>query len=216
LLRNWRPNWRGRNLLTFLQKNDWHLLHSAQQPGTTLSWFQPDCREAARIGLDELEKPVTYHSRLRFPLSAMECETSSYLPEQLLVKLDRASMCCALECRTPFLDRQLFAFATSLPLEYHFTHGQGKALLRRALPPWVPPQIRWRDKQGFTPPLAHWFRTSLRARMDDAIRKLSNGLGEMFVPAAVAELNRQHLAGADHSPLLFRWLVLSRVVSTHN
>ncbi|HYA26295.1 MAG TPA: asparagine synthase-related protein, partial [Terriglobales bacterium] len=157
---------------------------------------------------------TTYHSRLRFPLSAMESDISSYLPEQLLVKIDRASMFCGLECRTPFLDRQLFSLAASLPLEYHFAHGQGKALLRRSLPAWVPAQIRWRNKQGFTPPLASWFRRSLRARMDEAIDKLSNGLAEMFVSAHVIELNREHLAGADHSPLLFRWLVLSQVIGT--
>jgi len=214
LLRNWRPNWRGRNLLTFLQKDDWHLLHSAEESGTTLSWFQPEYREAAGVGLAELEESTTYHSRLRFPLSAMESDISSYLPEQLLVKIDRASMFCGLECRTPFLDRQLFSLAASLPLEYHFAHGQGKALLRRSLPAWVPAQIRWRNKQGFTPPLASWFRRSLRARMDEAIDKLSNGLAEMFVSAHVIELNREHLAGADHSPLLFRWLVLSQVIGT--
>jgi asparagine synthase (glutamine-hydrolysing) len=214
LLRNWQPNWRGRNLLTFLQKDDWHLLHSAQEARKTLSCFQPEFREDARLGLEELENSATYHSRLRFPLSAMEFDTNSYLPEQILVKIDRASMFCGLECRTPFLDRQLFSLAASLPLDFHFAHGQGKALLRRSLPAWVPSQLRWRNKQGFTPPLAAWFRDSLRSRMDEAIRELSNGLGEMFVPAHVTELNRQHLAGADHSALLFRWLVLSKVVDT--
>jgi asparagine synthase (glutamine-hydrolysing) len=182
----------------------------------TLSWFQPEFRQDACVGLVELENSAAYHSRLRFPLSAMECEASSYLPEQILVKVDRASMFSALECRTPFLDRQLFAFAASLPLEHHFAYGQGKALLRRSLPAWVPPQIRWRNKQGFTPPLASWFRNTLRSRMDGAIGKLSNGLGEMFAADQVAGLNREHQAGADHSSLLFRWLVLSRVVGAHN
>lgn len=216
LLRSWRPNWRGRNLLSFLQKSDWHLLHSAQELKTTVSWFQPDYRNAARIGLDELENSAKHHSRLRFPLSAMECEATSYLPEQILVKLDRASMFCGLECRAPFLDRQLFAFAASLPLEIHFADGKSKALLRRSLPAWVPPQIRWRSKQGFTPPLASWLRSSLRTRMDEAITNFSNGMGEMFVPSHIAELARQHLAGADYSSVLFRWLVLSRVAEMHN
>jgi asparagine synthase (glutamine-hydrolysing) len=214
LLPKWPPNWRGRNLLTFLQKNDRQLLQSPEDSRIASSWFQPEYREQAHVGLDELQHSLTYHSRLRFPLSAMEFDTSSYLPEQLLVKIDRASMLCGLECRTPFLDRQLFSLAASLPPEYHFAHGHGKALLRRLLPAWVPSQIRWRSKQGFTPPLADWFRNSLRTRMDEAVRKLSDGLGEIFVPARVTELNREHLAGADHSPLLFRWLVLSRVVGT--
>jgi len=216
LLSHWRPTWRGRNLLTFLQRDDRRLLHSDQDARATLSCFQPGFREAARAGLNELEGAVTYHSRLRFPLSAMEFDAGSYLPEQLLVKIDRASMFCGLECRTPFLDRQLFCLAASLPLGFHFAHGQGKALLRQSLPAWVPPQIRWREKQGFTPPLASWFRSSLRSRMDEAIRKLSNELAAMFVSDHVSELNRQHLAGADRSPLLFRWLVLSKVLGTTN
>jgi asparagine synthase (glutamine-hydrolysing) len=215
LLRNWRPNWRGRNLLTFLQKCDWHLLYPGKDTAAALSSFQPDHQAAALAGLNELENSAAHHSRLRFPLSAMESETCSYLPEQILVKIDRASMFCGLECRTPFLDRQLFGFAASLPARYHFSHGQGKALLRRSLPTWVPSEIRWRNKQGFTPPLATWFRSSLRTRMDEAIGKLSNGLAEMFVPAHAAELNRQHLAGADQSTHLFRWLVLSRIVGAH-
>jgi asparagine synthase (glutamine-hydrolysing) len=210
LLRHWRPNWRGRNLLTFLHKNDWHLLRSADETEATISWFQPDHRDAARVGLDELVNATRYHCRLRFPLSAMESEASSYLPEQILVKVDRASMFCGLECRTPFLDRQLFAFAASLPLEVHFAGGKSKALLRHALPAWISPQIRWRNKQGFTPPLANWLRTSLRTRMDEAIAEVSNGLGKVLMPAHVAALDRQHMAGADHSSILFRWLVLSR------
>ena len=216
LLRSWKPTWRGRNLLTFLQKSDWHLLHSAQEPKTTLSWFQSDYRDSARLGLDELENSARRHSRLRFPLSAMESEATSYLPEQILVKLDRASMFCGLECRAPFLDRQLFEFAAGLPLDIHFARGKGKALLRRSLPAWVPPQIRWRNKQGFTPPLASWLRSSLRSRMDEAITKFPNCLGEMFVPDHIVELNRQHLAGADHSAVLFRWLVLAKVATTHS
>ncbi|HXY02296.1 MAG TPA: asparagine synthase (glutamine-hydrolyzing) [Terriglobales bacterium] len=209
-LRNWPNQWRGRNLLGFLQKSDWDLLH-ADETQDVLSWFQPAYRDEARHGLQEVEESAKRHARLRFPSSAMESESSSYLPEQILVKVDRASMLCGLECRTPFLDRQLFAFAASLPAKIHFAHGQGKALLRRSLPDFVPPEIRWRSKQGFTPPLANWFRTSLRSQLDSAIAEISTRLNDFFVPEFVADLNRQHLAGADHSPALFRWLVLSRV-----
>ena len=209
-LRNWPGEWRGRHLLGFLQKSDWDLLHSAETRDA-LSWFQPAYRDSARLGLHEIEQSVKRHARLRFPRSAMECETSTYLPEQILVKIDRASMFWGLECRTPFLDRQLFAFAASLPTEIHFAHGQGKALLRRSLPDFVPKEIRWRSKQGFTPPLASWFRTSLRSQMESAVSEISKKFDDFFVSQHLADLHRQHLAGADHSPALFRWLVLSRV-----
>ena len=86
----------------------------------------------------------------------------------------------------------------------------GKAVLRDALPTWVPREIRWRQKRGFTPPLCRWLRGELKGEMQ---RSLDEGLGELrhlLNPLPARELFRQHLAGFDHSNSLFRWLVLSR------
>jgi asparagine synthase (glutamine-hydrolysing) len=210
LLRGWDPRWRGTGLLNFLNKNDWELLSSGTEHASTLSCFQPEYQEKAHTGLQELTDSTLQHAHLRFPLSAMQHTASGYLPEQILVKVDRASMFSAVECRTPFLDRQLFGLAASLPLAYHFARGQGKALLRQCLPAWVPPEIRWRAKQGFTPPLATWFCTSLRPQMEEAVNDISTRLRHVIVPSRVVQLNREHQAGADHSPEMFRWLVLSR------
>jgi asparagine synthase (glutamine-hydrolysing) len=206
----WGPQWRGRGLLNFLRKDDWQLLYPEPERTSTLACFQPDFRAAATTGLQELREASLRHSRLTYPQSAMEEMISGYLPEQILVKVDRASMFSAVECRTPFLDRNLFELAASLPLHYHFARGQGKALLRRCLPDWVSPEVRWRKKQGFTPPLDTWFRTSLRRQIDDAITDVSRVFGHMIVPGRVQEIYQEHLAGADRSSLLFRWLVLSR------
>jgi len=213
LLRRWNPRWRGTGLLNFLHKNDWQLLYPEPERASTLSCFQPEHRECALAGLLELKDEALRHARLSYPLSAMEDIANGYLPEQILVKVDRASMFSAVECRTPFLDRGLFAFAATLPLEYHIAHDQGKALLRRCLPDWVPPDVRWRRKQGFTPPLDTWFRSSLRRQMEEAIEDISRRLRHVILPSRVADLYRQHQAGADRSPLLFRWLVLSRSVN---
>jgi asparagine synthase (glutamine-hydrolysing) len=210
LLRSWNTRWRGTGLLTFLHMNDWQLLYPEQERISTLACFQPEHQDRARAGLQELKDAASEHARLSYPLSAMEDMANGYLPEQILVKVDRASMFSAVECRTPFLDRDLFAFAASLPIGYHFAHGQGKALLRRCLPDWVPPEVRWRKKQGFTPPLDTWFRTSLRRRMEEAIVDVSQRLSHVIVPHRVADLYQEHQAGADRSALLFRWLVLSR------
>ncbi|HSZ03237.1 MAG TPA: asparagine synthase (glutamine-hydrolyzing) [Terriglobales bacterium] len=210
LLRGWNPRWRGTGLLTFLHKNDWQLLYPEQERASTLACFQPEHQEPASSGLQELKDAAIEHARLSYPLSAMEDMANGYLPEQILVKVDRASMLSAVECRTPFLDRDLFAFAASLPIGYQFAHGQGKALLRRCLPDWVPPEVRWRKKQGFTPPLDTWFRTTLGRRMEEAIADVSRRLSHVIVPSRVAHLYQEHLAGADRSALLFRWLVLSR------
>ncbi len=213
LLRSWNTRWRGTGLLTFLHKNDWQLLYPEQERTSTLASFQPEHQERARAGLQELKDAAIEHARLSYPLSAMEDMANGYLPEQILVKVDRASMFSAVECRTPFLDRDLFALAASLPIGYHFAHGQGKALLRQCLPDWVPPEVRWRKKQGFTPPLDIWFRTSLRRQMEEAIADISRRLSYVIVPGQVAKLYQEHHAGADRSALLFRWLVLSRSVT---
>ncbi len=213
LLRHWDTRRRGTGLLNFLHKNDWQLLYLEAERASTLACFQPEYQECALAGLEELKDAAIQHARLRYPLSAMEDMANGYLPEQILVKVDRASMFSGVECRTPFLDRGLFALAASLPLNYHVAHGQGKALLRRCLPDWVPPEVRWRRKQGFTPPLDSWFRTSLRTQMEDAIGDISRRLRDVILPRRVADLFQQHQAGADRSPMLFRWLVLGRTLT---
>jgi asparagine synthase (glutamine-hydrolysing) len=210
MLHLWGKRWRGVGLLGFLSKNDWELLHPAGRQNAVASYFLPDHRGAAAAGLRELEVRALEHARLSYPLSAFEATASSYLPEQIMVKVDRASMRASLECRAPFLKPDLMQFATSLPLQYHFRAGMGKAVLRDALPAWVPPEIRWRQKRGFTPPLCQWLRGELKGEME---RSLDQDLGELrhlLNPLPTRELFLRHLAGSDHSNALFRWLVLSR------
>jgi asparagine synthase (glutamine-hydrolysing) len=201
---------RGRGLLNFLRQDDWQLLRAGHTQTPMLNWFLPPHREEAQSGLEDLKATDQHHARLPYPLSEMEATWSGYLPEQILVKVDRASMWSALECRAPFLDSSLFQFVTHLPLAYHFSHGQGKALLRKALPAWVPPEIRWREKQGFTPPLAAWLRAELRERMENDLAQYPEALPEVLDPAPARELFAKHLAGADCSDQLFRWMVLIR------
>ena len=201
---------RGRGLLNFLRQNDWQLLRAGHNDTTLVNWFLLPHREEAQSGLADLETADRRHARLPYPLSEMEATFSGYLPEQILVKVDRASMYSALECRAPFLDSKLFQFVTHLPLRYHFSHGQGKALLRNALPAWVPPEIRWREKQGFTPPLAAWLRAELRERIENDLTRYPAALQAILDPAPARQLLAQHLAGADCSDQLFRWMVLIR------
>jgi asparagine synthase (glutamine-hydrolysing) len=207
---HYHSGWRGRGLLNFLRQDDFQLLRAGHTQTPILKWFFPAHREEAQSGLAELETADRRHARLPYPRSAMEAAWFGYLPEQILVKVDRASMYSALECRTPFLDSDLFRFVTQLPLHYHFSHGQGKALLRKALPAWVPPGIRWREKQGFTPPLAEWLRAELRERTENDLKQYPATLEAILNPAPARQLFAQHLAGADCSDQLFRWIVLIR------
>ncbi|HEY6337918.1 MAG TPA: asparagine synthase (glutamine-hydrolyzing) [Candidatus Sulfotelmatobacter sp.] len=210
LLDHWNTSWRGIGLLRFLSSTDWRLLYPEVGRAKVLQHFRASSLEEATLGLEELKKDVLRHARLPYPRSAIEATTTTYLPEQILVKVDRASMRSALECRSPFLDRQLLDFVWALPARYHFERGLGKALLRRALPDWVPDKIRWRAKRGFTPPLATWLRTSMHSRMSQAISDAPESLRHILDLAPVQQLFNDHLAGADCSDQLFRWLVLSR------
>lgn len=210
VLPHWGASRRGIGPLSFLASSDWRLLYPEAQRNTLLEMFKPPHLSAAAEGLEELRSDAAQHARLPYPQSAIEAMTAGYLPEQILVKVDRASMKSGLECRTPFLDRGLMDFVRRLPPEYHFERGLGKALLRRALPDWVPEQIRWREKRGFTPPLATWLRTSLRPQMEKALRDFPPVLREMVDPAPAWQLFHEHQRGADRSDQLFRWLVLSR------
>lgn len=210
LRRFWGKDWRGAGLLAFLSKNDYELLRPAERWNAITSNFLPARRGGAELGLQELEVRALEHARLPYPLSAFEATAASYLPEQIMVKVDRASMRASLECRAPFLNPDLMHFATSLPLDYHFAKGMGKAILRDALPKWVPTEIRWRQKRGFTPPLCRWLRSELKQEMEKSLDGNLGQLKYLLDPLPAKELFRQHLAGSDHSNSLFRWLVLSR------
>jgi asparagine synthase (glutamine-hydrolysing) len=210
-----RPFWsqrRGAGLLGFLSSDDPKLLSTTWSSEATLALFREDHRSAAEQGIRELCGELTGHGRLPFPVSMMESAATSYLPEQVLVKVDRASMASALECRAPFLDRGLVEFLLSLPSHYHFGRRHGKLLLRKAIPAAVPDEIRWREKQGFTPPLAAWMRSNLKEGIREALETCEQLLGDVLDLTQIQEKLEMHWAGADHSDELFRWFALSRTV----
>ena len=131
----------------------------------------------------------------------------TYLEDNLLPKVDRASMACSLELRTPFLDQRLVEFAAGLPASLKVRHFRLKDILKRAVEPWLPREIVHRQKRGFSVPIASWMRQELRPlveRMLDSERLKRQG---WFNPAFVRRLADEHFAGrADHRKPL--WMLL--------
>ena len=92
-----------------------------------------------------------------------------YLEDNLLVKVDRASMACSLELRTPFLDHRLIEFAEGLPGNLKVRRFQLKYILKKAVERWLPHEIVYRQKRGFSVPIASWMRNELRPLVDETL-----------------------------------------------
>src|SRR5262249_7211860 len=97
-----------------------------------------------------------------FPERAMLLDLLKYLPDNHMVKADRASMAVGLEVRTPFLDHRIVEFAFRLPLPYKICNGSTKDVLRKLLHQYVPPRLVERKKMGFPVPVGIWLRGPLR------------------------------------------------------
>jgi asparagine synthase (glutamine-hydrolysing) len=132
----------------------------------------------------------------------------SYLPDDILVKLDRTAMANSLEGRAPLLDHRLVEFAVRLPHGMRVRDGRGKYLLRKVAERWLPPAQLSKPKQGFAIPLADWFRGDLRELAADVIgSRAFRERGLLDANVAAAHL-AAHLAGdADHGEIL--WSILS-------
>ncbi|MDS0276811.1 asparagine synthase (glutamine-hydrolyzing) [Halomicroarcula sp. S1AR25-4] len=92
----------------------------------------------------------------------LHTDVQTYLPDDLLVKTDRASMAHSLELRSPFLDHELVEFAARIPAKYKWRRGEKKWLLKRAFEDYIPEAVQGRSKQGFAVPVNAWFRGALR------------------------------------------------------
>jgi len=131
----------------------------------------------------------------------------TYLEDNLLVKVDRASMACSLEMRTPFLDHRLVEFAAGLPVSFKLRGLRLKYILKKAVEPWLPREIVYRQKRGFSVPIAGWMRGELTALLDEKLNPERLKRQGWFDPAFVAMLLDQHRSGhADHRKTL--WTLL--------
>lgn len=152
----------------------------------------------------------------------MYCDATTYLPDDILVKVDRAAMAVSLETRVPFLDHRVAAVAARVPLAMKIKNGQGKHVLRELLYAHAPRALFERPKAGFAIPIGQWLRGPLRTWAEELLAPERMASEGYFDAAAVTARWRDHLSGrrdataALWSVLMFQaWLAEQAAPATN-
>jgi asparagine synthase (glutamine-hydrolysing) len=159
-------------------------------------WEDP---AAVVLGAEEPATPLTDPSAWLdcpdFEPRMMYLDSITYLPDDILVKVDRAAMGVSLETRVPLLDHRIVEFACRLPLSLKIRNGQGKWLLRQVLYQYVPRELIERPKMGFGVPIDHWLRGPLRGWAEDLLNEARLKREGFFEPAPIRLKWAEHLSG---------------------
>src|SRR4051812_44738030 len=200
---------KGKNFLRHVAKD------AAGRYMDSIAMFQADER-AALYGPDvraavaaESEGVLARHfdrfAALPHDSRMMRFDFETYLPEDVLTKVDRMSMAHSIESRVPLLDNRVIDFAASLPARFKISGGRRKHVLKETLRPLLPAGILARRKQGFGIPLGTWFRGGLTDLFADVLGAPRTRQRGYFEPSFVARLLREHLsAERDHTLRLWQ------------
>jgi asparagine synthase (glutamine-hydrolysing) len=158
--------------------------------------FSADIRESNPEGL--FGEALAQSATEDWVDTMLDTDVNLYLPEDLLVKIDRATMAHSLEARSPFLDHILMEFVACLPAGLKLAGRQQKRVLKAMLGDLLPELILKRPKMGFCVPLAHWFCTELREMAHDVLLSPRAAQRGYFRPQAIAKLLDAHCRGESN------------------
>ena len=151
------------------------------------------------------------YRNLSWASQMMRFDAETYLPEDVLTKVDRMSMAHSIESRVPLLDNDVIAFASSLPASMKIRGARRKHVLKQVAAALLPPAILDRRKQGFGVPLGTWFRGNLRELFGDTLLSPSSLQRGYFEPRFVRRVVDEHLTGGrDHTLRLWQLVVFER------
>ena len=156
------------------------------------------------------QESVTYawQADRSFSENMMIADAIGYLPDDILVKVDRASMSIGLEVRVPFVDYRVLRLAASIPMNQKIRYGKTKWPLRRLLSKKISPSLINRPKSGFSVPITEWLRGPLRPWVEDCLSSNSLTTGRLLDPKKIRSLWHNHLIGVeDNSKLLWHILM---------
>jgi asparagine synthase (glutamine-hydrolysing) len=143
-----------------------------------------------------------------YPAVLQYTDIHNYLPDDILTKVDRASMLCSLESRVPLLDHHVIELAATIPSSLKLRDGRGKYILKRALEHMLPSELLHRRKMGFAVPVAKWFRHELAGYVQDTLSSRRVRQRGFFEPDAVSSMLDDHISGRrDRSTQI--WMLLA-------
>jgi asparagine synthase (glutamine-hydrolysing) len=182
-------------------------LHPSRRGWLYTPEFEARVRDGASPPLDHMRS----NPHAAYLDTMLDADVNHYLPDDLLVKMDVATMAHSLEARSPFLDHKVMEFAARLPATMKRQGGQSKFLLKAALRGTLPDAILERPKMGFGVPLGQWLRGSLKEMLLDTVlsdQALSRGY---FKPSSVREMVSVHMSGSnEYQYSLWDMLLLER------
>jgi len=214
-------SWRGSRTLGYLG------LSPLERDYTHLQKFSDPQKKAGLYATEFLEQLDDFDSRQLFepyhrpawdPLrQVMYLDLKTYLPGDILTKVDRMSMFHSLEVRVPLLDHRLVETAFRIPSRYHLRHGRTKWIFHKVVDPRLPPTVRHRRKLGFGIPLPVWLAGPIADRFKDVLLSDTARRRGIVNPAAVTRLWDEHERGKrDHSARLWALYCLEIWFRSHH